>query len=263
MVVGASGETLSVTVTPDTLLRASGEVTVSFPDYYTSAGTDQFVEPTGLSCEGEPGVLSSVSCAFEPERRTLTLSYSLASGEDRTAATTFLVGNFKNPVSTRPTTGFSLATFDSAARKIAQSGDLTLAGITQPAGFRFVSFGFADTSRVNEYSTFSVNIGMEVPLEKTCYIKIVFPDEFVFDSNLFLLSGTSFLIPSGNTDQPWISMDYDARTVVIKGCEYNYGASNSGTLTFIKVLNPEYVKDTETFKIYVYQDSNNEYLIAE
>lgn len=115
------------------------------------------------------------SCVFNTSLRQLTITYEFSDGSDHFSATTFTVRDFKNPVSTRPKTGFYVSTYDTSERIIALSDELTLSGITDPAGFRFVTFNFEDTDRIGEYSTFKVNIAMEVPVEQTCFVRIDFP----------------------------------------------------------------------------------------
>ena len=62
--VGASSATLTVEVTPDTLMKASGTIVLTVPEYYDGAGwTNFFFDDTSPTCTGS-SLIAISSCVF-------------------------------------------------------------------------------------------------------------------------------------------------------------------------------------------------------
>jgi hypothetical protein len=51
-IVGEIDQTLTITINPDTLLKASGKVVVQFPEYYTNSGSSNTMVSSTPTCGG-------------------------------------------------------------------------------------------------------------------------------------------------------------------------------------------------------------------
>lgn len=78
-VIGATGTTLQITITPSYIISASGSVTVIFPEYYTNAGSDYMISSKTPTCSSNSGITVS-SCSFDSNSKSLTLKYSYNNG---------------------------------------------------------------------------------------------------------------------------------------------------------------------------------------
>ena len=72
-------------------------------------------------------------------------------------------------------------TTDELGYPIGETDTISLSGVNQPGTFSYVSFSFDDDGRVGAYSTFRVNIGLSGSIGRKCFVKIIFPDDFVLD----------------------------------------------------------------------------------
>jgi hypothetical protein len=60
----------------------------------------------------------------------------------------------------------------------------------------------------------------------------------------------------------WVSLDLERREVVVRGCEVFYGSFLEGSLHFLKVKNPSYLKETDSFEITCARDKEFKVPIA-
>lgn len=51
-VVGATGAILSIQIKPSTVIKASGRVIVTVPEYYSNAGSQYMISTTAATCNG-------------------------------------------------------------------------------------------------------------------------------------------------------------------------------------------------------------------
>ena len=86
-VVADTGETLTVSVTPSTLMLAVGGLVIFFPEYYEDASSNQMISVSNPACSGTG--MSVTRCEFNTAFRQLTLLYALDSGADSTSTQTF------------------------------------------------------------------------------------------------------------------------------------------------------------------------------
>ena len=159
-------------------------------------------------------------------------------------------------------TGFSAITTDDLGFAIGESGDISLSGITEPNEFNYIAFSFDDTSAVGEYSTFRIEFSMATSLGPGCYVKVKFPSDFTTDFQLINVYGTSFLQPASGSSITLLESDYDNNLFVFQGCQRSWGSNPTGSVVFDKVRNPEYIRETGSFEIYVASDFDFEELIA-
>ena len=82
-VVAGTGETLTVSVTPSTLMLAVGGLVIFFPEYYEDARSNQMISVSNPACSGTS--MSVTRCEFNTAFRQLTLLYALDSGTDSTS----------------------------------------------------------------------------------------------------------------------------------------------------------------------------------
>ena len=73
-VVGDSGLTLSIAITPSFTLNAAGSIILTSPEYYPSAANDFFFDASRVVCQSP--LMNISSCVFSPQSRQLTLRYS-------------------------------------------------------------------------------------------------------------------------------------------------------------------------------------------
>ena len=73
-------------------------------------------------------------------------------------------------------------TTDELGYTIGKTETISLSGVDQPNTFSYVSFSFDDDGRVGAYSTFRVNIGLNGSIGRKCYVKVIFPEDFILDS---------------------------------------------------------------------------------
>ena len=145
-VVGDTGETLTVSVTPSTLMLAQGGLVIFFPEYYEDASSNQMISVSNPACSGTDMFVSR--CEFNTAFRQLTLLYALDSGTDTTSTLTFTIGSFQNPVKPGDQSGFVVITTDELGYSIGESATLSLSGVTAANTFSYITFSFDDNGRV-------------------------------------------------------------------------------------------------------------------
>ena len=115
-------------------------------------------------------------------------------------------------------------TTDELGYTIGESGTISLEGVTDPNTFNYVSFSFDDNGRVGEYSQFRVNIGLNGSIGKKCYVKIIFPEDFILDSQLISVSGTNFLQQRSGSSHSLLERNESTRTIVFEAAMSIWGA---------------------------------------
>lgn len=249
-IVGDTGATLTVAITPSYILAASGTIAITIPVYYTSAGSDYMISTSSPTCTAQ-STITVTSCTFVISSRQIEIEYEFKNGARSKQTATFYIENcFKNPITPETKSGFIVQSFDADEFIIGESETLSLGGIETPNTFQYVTFNFEQgTNVVGELNSFQMIIGMNLPLDDQCYIKFVFPEQFVLDENLYEAKGNSYFtnvgISSGTV--PFYSIDKKAREIIVVGCEVYHGADQVGTITFNQVTNPTYVAETSSF----------------
>ena len=110
--VGATGTTLTITITPSKILAGVGFITVTLPEYYKNAGSDYMISKTSPTCSAQSTITVS-RCSFDNGSRTLKMSYEFKNRAVSRATSSFYVENaFKNPIIPEPKSGFTVSTFD-------------------------------------------------------------------------------------------------------------------------------------------------------
>ncbi len=110
---------------------------------------------------------------------------------------TFTVDNFRNPYSGTPRTGFIIYTADSSDGTIdSSSGNFAISiTVSTWASFSSLTLSRIDgVTAVGQTSEIDILMTLSLPVDVGCRIKVYFPSDFAFDSNL----GTVGLI--GNID---------------------------------------------------------------
>ena len=95
-------------------------------------------------------------------------------------------------------------------------------------------------------------------MKQNCLFKIYFPDDFKVTSNLVAIDGSGFFEPLGSGLQ--FTPDLLENSVTIKACKKNFGYFTSGIVQFQNILNQPFVHDTETFKIYMTDENDINFL---
>ena len=68
--------------------------------------------------------------------------------------------------------------------------------------------------------------------------------------------GSSFLTQQGGGSIVTITRDDDEGTITFQGCMQFWGQNQFGTVTFTKILNPDYKRNTDSFTIQIAADPN-------
>ena len=126
---------------------------------------------------------------------------------------------------------------------------MTLSGVTVAADFKDVSFFFDDNRVVGQYSTCRVQVSMKTSLGTGCFVRVVFPNEFAFDSQLTSFTGSGFLRPQFGSTINMFENNAATRTFAFEACRSTWGQDPSGSVTFAKVKNPDYIRETQSFQI--------------
>lgn len=150
--------------------------------------------------------------------------------------------------------GFSAISTDEFGYAIGESGDVSLSAVTVPSTYKKVDFIFDNTNSVGQYSEFRITIQMNQSLDQTCYVQVEFPDDFLTDFQLIQIRGTSFLKPVSGSTITLLESDLDNRVFMFQGCRDTWGANPNGSIIFNKVRNPEYIRETGSFKISIAAD---------
>lgn len=103
---------------------------------------------------------------------------------------------------------------------------------------------------------------MESSLGPGCYVRIVFPSDFVTDYQLQTVSGTGWLQPRSGSRINLFENNYSTRSFAFEACRNNWGLDPSGSVVFQKVKNPEYIRETGSFEIQVASDGSFRDMIA-
>ena len=259
--VGASPVTLTVTVDPSTVMLADGGVIIYFPDYYEDSGSDQMIAQNNPSCSGNNLYVSQ--CDFNTAFRQLSIKYQFDDGENSGSKQTLQIGSFQNPVKPGTKSGFVVLTTDELGYVIGESETISLTGVDEYNDFNYVSFSFDDNGRVGAYSTFRINIGLVGSIGQQCYVKVQFPSDFTLDSQLLSVSGTNFLQQQSGSSHTLLERNTSSRIIEFQACMSTWGAESNGSIIFSRVKNPEYIKETGTFKIYIATDNDFDDLIAQ
>lgn len=106
---------MTVTFSPGTVLKQTGQIQLQVPYYYTTADGSESTEavlvsmPTGSSTD-----FTINSFTYSQSTKTVSITYTRSSSADLTSSSSvsFSVTNFRNPLSASPKPGFYLSTFD-------------------------------------------------------------------------------------------------------------------------------------------------------
>jgi len=113
---------------------------------------------------------------------------------------------------------------------------------------------------VSSYNKLALYLSSHIPFEKNCFFKFVFPPKLQIDQALSVIEGDGFFRPSETktilTTSEFI-VDVIANTVYVEGCKTTGTLSSRpfGIIEFGYVQLPDYVVDTEPFKIYGFSDA--------
>jgi len=106
--VGATGTTLTITITPSKIFAGIGFITVTLPEYYKNAGSDYMISKTSPTCSAQ-STITVLRCTFDNGTRTLKISYEFKNRAVSRATASFFVENaFKNPITPEPKLGFTV-----------------------------------------------------------------------------------------------------------------------------------------------------------
>jgi hypothetical protein len=257
------------------VLKASGSISVQVPAWFI------------ISDEKQPAVLSSESMLdftsgglfqshpdfvvtnnrFDASSRSLLISYSGPEdieGEE----VTLRITEFKNPVNKKEKYGFRMTTQDTLGYLIDVSDEnmrleteMTILGELNNEEIAVLGDeAGGNQGTVSTYNKVALFLSSYIPFEQYCYFKIVFPPKLIIDDNLRVVEGEGFFRPSSQkslfTSSEFI-VDPEANTVYVEGCKATefLGSRPFGVVTFGYIRLPDYIVDTEPFKIYGYSDA--------
>jgi len=117
----------------------------------------------------------------------------------------------------------------------------------------------AEKETVQEFSDFFIPFKVPMPVEDGCIILLYIPEDFTVDEgNLVVVKGWGIF---GATKALNFEVDENARTIkIVDQCEPYSTDGLSSTIKLTKLKNPDFVKPSASFRIYVH-DKNSE-LIA-
>ena len=217
-VVGATNANLRVNITSATLLKASGRIIITIPQYYVNAGGTYLIGSTAPLCTATMASVTVTinSCTFSGAALQLTVVYTLSSGIDSTAMLQLTIGSFRNPISTQAMSGFSVLTMDSSSFSIGSVTGLILSGISTPAAFTSNTLNLVNSNVIQAYTSISFVLSLSVPLEQNCFLKFIMPSDFTMDDKFTSITGSGFFRPSASSSVVnWITRDTATRTVTI------------------------------------------------
>lgn len=99
-------------------------------------------------------------------------------------------------------------------------------------------------------------------LGRQCFIKIDFPDDFTIDNNLINTYATGFMRPTTGSSVSMFERTLSTGIFSFEACQKSWGTDPTGALVFQKIQNPDFIRDTGTFKVYVSADADFKDLIA-
>ena len=107
------------------------------------------------------------------------------------------------------------------------------------------------------HSNFRVVInGLDTSLGNSCFFRITVPDDFTVDNQLVSVTGSGFLAPYTGTQVNLFPRNTNSRTFAFEACRKDWGSNPTGTLTFSRIKNPSFKRQTNTFTIEIAADSN-------
>merc|ERR1719253_2423824 len=104
---------------------------------------------------------------------------------------------------------------------------------------------------VSSYNKLALYLSSHIPFEKDCYFKFVFPPKLQIDQALSVIEGDGFFRPSET------KTILNTQEFIVEGCKTTGTLTSRpfGIIEFGYVQLPDYVVDTEPFKIYGFSDA--------
>jgi hypothetical protein len=254
-VVGAT-TTLTVSMTTSNKVLAGGKVKVTFPKWNPNAIVSSDIQSmieTGFSVTAISNLQqSTLTATFSGD--VLTISNAIPSDITAGSAISFSVTNFKNPISTSTTTGFTLTTTDGSDGNI-DSGSTTVR-VTTPATVFDTSFAVTSgsTTVVQESTVFRLQFKIPVPLNSGCIMDITFPSDFTLNgAELTTVRGLG-LFGGARTLSGSLNVGNNTYTIT-DGCTTYVSANIFAIIDFNSIKNPDSIKPTSSVQVFVKDSS--------
>ena len=139
-------------------------------------------------------------------------------------------------------------------------------GINVAAAFEKRDFNFVDKANSGQLGQHQIILESSIPLQRGCRVKIKYPNDYNITENLTSVRGTGFFESLSGADelsalgQDWEwRADEDDDSVTVIGCKKNYGGIRHGVLTLTAVRNQRFVHDSESFKILMTVEKDEEF----
>jgi hypothetical protein len=148
----------------------------------------------GVACARFDSDLSAdLSCAWDEDADTLTVSGAFSSALSAGTATGFYVKSITNPITQSDVT-FTLRTLDSDSNAIDESTLTYAATSSAELDADEVSITASDSS-VQSTTAFTLKFDISVPLNSGCQISVTFPSEITFTTDsLTTVTGSGAIV---------------------------------------------------------------------
>jgi len=211
------------------------------------------VDENSVTCSGQQNIKSSASCEFDSDTQLLTMSNAFS--RDLSSGTTviFTFDSIRNPISTKSMIGFVVTTGDTDSGFIDSS--TARLSVSTPAAITTMTVS-ADSYTVQEYTQYTINFDIPVPLLTGCLIDIIFPPQIILDSSLTSSQGSSFF----GAERDLVGFMDTAGNLfeVTDGCPTYMRNNLPAQVTLSLIPNPFYeMTTTDVFSIYIYDESRN------
>ena len=184
---------------------------------------------------------------------------------------------FYNPIVPKVWGGFNLYIYDGEVDQEPieiTNNDLTFDATNfSPAIIPVSNFGIEPAnSMIATYSTWTITVDVNIPLEKECYLRFFVPPEFIYNpldmqaSGIFLKEDLYPTIELTDIDVIYRTEDgsIPKSSVVFRGCweESSLGENPYGRIDISEIQTQKNVKDSDNFELTIYKDKELTQVIA-
>lgn len=184
---------------------------------------------------------------------------------------------FYNPIVPKVWGGFNLYIYDGEVDKEPieiTNNDLTFDATNfSPAIIPVSNFGIEPAnSAIATYSTWTITVDVNIPLEKECYLRFFVPPEFIYSpmdmqaTGIFLKEDLYPTIELTDIDVIYRTEDgsIPKSSVVFRGCweESSLGENPYGRIDISEIQTQKNVKDSDNFELTIYKDRELTQVIA-
>ena len=128
----------------------------------------------------------------------------------------FLVSSFNNPIQANKG-GFKVEILDMSLGLVAETKfDVTLSSLSLPSSFETYDFNYVDTAASAQYATHQFVLTSEIPIQRGCRVKIIYPPTLLVTDRLITLTGSGFFEPP--QDLLEFSKDLEENSLTLTAC---------------------------------------------